>query len=257
MAYQNIRTETIDSQFRITLDREGKPNPINDLTVEELDAALDEFEETDAARVLTITGSERAFATGADIGYLNDWVSNGQYDGMLKFVRDGQVVMNRLDELRAPTIAAVDGYALGGGMELALACDFRFATTEATLGLPEIDLGMIPGWGGTQRLPALVGEATAKDLLLTGRHLDAQEALDIGLVDRVVEREALFTTLDDYVAALAEKPPETMGYMLDSVLAARRNPLEGGLTYELMCDMLASTTDETRDRIEAFLEKRA
>lgn len=257
MQYQNLRTETFDGQFRITLDREGKPNPINDRTVEELDAALDEFEEESGARVLTMRGTDNAFATGADISYLNDWVSNGNYDKMLQFVRDGQNVMDRIDELRSPTIAAVDGYALGGGMELALACDFRFATESATLGLPEINLGMIPGWGGTQRLPPLVGEATAKDLLLTGRHLDADEALDIGLVDRVVPESELGDTVDEYVETLAEKPEATMGYMLDSVLAARRNPLEGGLTYELMCDMLASTTDETHGLIEAFLEERS
>lgn len=257
MDYQNLSTKRTDSEFRITLDREGKPNPINDRTIAELDTAIDDFEADSEAHVLSITGSGGAFATGADINYLDDWISNGNYDLMLQFVREGQLVMDRIDELRSPTIAAIDGYALGGGMELALACDFRFVTTSATLGLPEIDLGMIPGWGGTQRLPPLVGEATAKDLLLTGKHVDADEAVEMGLVDRVVPEDELDAAVAEYAEVLAEKPEETMGYMLDSVLAARRNPLEGGLTYELMCDMLSSTTDETRDRIEAFLEERS
>lgn len=257
MDYQNLSTTRDSSEFRITMDREGKPNPINDRTIAELDDALDEFEADAEARVLTIAGSDGAFATGADINYLDDWVSNGNYDLMLQFVREGQLVMDRIDELRSPTIAAIDGYALGGGMELALACDFRFVTSSAKLGLPEIDLGMIPGWGGTQRLPPLVGEATAKDLLLTGKHVPAEEAVEIGLADRLVSEGELDDAVAEYAEVLAEKPQTTMGYMLDSVLAARRNPLEGGLTYELMCDMLSSATDETRDRIEEFLEERS
>lgn len=256
MPYSNLRTASDAGQFRITLDREGKPNPIDGATIEELHSAVDEFEASEA-RVLSFTGSEDAFATGADLKYLNEWVADNNYDEMLQFVRKGQLIMQRIDELDSPTIAAIDGYALGGGMELGLACDFRFAADTATLGFPEIDLGMVPGWGGTQRLPPLVGESTAKDLLLTGKHLDADEAAEIGLVDRVVAPTDLLDAVDEYAAELTDKPEEATGYMLESVLAARENPLEGGLSYELMCDMLASATPESRQRINAFIEERS
>lgn len=254
MEYENVRKTAIGRQFRITLDRKDKPNPIDGRTLRELNDAITSFEASDQ-RVLSITGSGTAFATGADISQVEEWFSNDDYGDMLRFVREGQNLMNRIDELRAPSIAAIDGYALGGGMELALACDFRFAADSATLGLPEINLGMIPGWGGTQRLPALVGESTAKDLLLTGRQLDAREAHELGLVDRIAESDELLNTVDEYAETLGEKPVETVGYMLDSIHAARENPLEGGLTYELMCDILSSLTDETRERTAEFIEQ--
>jgi enoyl-CoA hydratase/carnithine racemase len=251
-----LATGTHDGQFRITIDVPDKPNPISDATLSELDAALDDFEAS-AASVLSITGAGGSFATGADIHVMNEWIEAGRADELLSFVRQGQLVMDRIDQLRAPTIAAVDGYALGGGLELALACDFRFAAEGATVGFPELGLGMIPGWGGTQRLPPLVGESTAKDVLLTSRHLDAGEAAEMGLVDRVTAEGDLLDEVDDYAATLADQPDDAMGYMLDSVLAARENPMEGGLAYELLCDMLASGTDETQARIANFVEERS
>jgi enoyl-CoA hydratase/carnithine racemase len=251
-----LSTEALDGQFRITIDVPDKPNPVDATTLSELDAAIDDFEDSEAA-VLSVAGADGIFATGADIHAMNEWLEAGRADELLSFIRQGQLVMDRIDRLRAPTIAAVDGYALGGGLELALACDFRFAAEGATLGFPELDLGMIPGWGGTQRLPTIVSEPVAKDLLLTARRIDAEEAAELGIVDRVVDGDDLLDEVDDYAATLADQPEEAMGYMLDSVLAARENPMEGGLAYELVCDLLASGTDETKARIAAFVEERS
>lgn len=252
MAYDNIDSQTIGSEHRVTLNRPEKPNPINDQTITELNAVLDEFEADDETRVFVVTGTGDAFATGADISYLEEWISEENWDEMLRFVREGQLLMNRIDRLDAPTIAAINGYALGGGLELALAFDFRFAAESATVGLPEIDLGLLPGWGGTQRLPQIVGHSTAKDILLTGKHLDAEDAAEIDLVDRVITDEKLLDETNAYAETLGEKPPETMEYLLESVRMGGENPIEGGLTYELMNNMLSAFTDEAHQRTNAF-----
>lgn len=254
MAYENIGSQKDGIQHRVTLDRPGKPNPINEQTINELNDVLDKFESDEETRVFVVTGTDNAFATGADITYLDEWISGGNWDEMLKFVREGQLLMNRIANLEAPTIAAVNGYALGGGLELALAFDFRFAAESATLGLPEIDLGMLPGWGGTQRLPKVVGHSTAKDMLLTGKHLSADEAAELDLVDKVFADGELLVGVDEYTDELAEKPPKTMKYMLEAVRVSGENPMEGGLTYELMNDMLSAFTDEAQQRTEAFIE---
>lgn len=255
MAYENIDSRISGALHLVTLDRPGKPNPIDDRTIAELNAVLDEFEADEETRVLVVTGTENAFATGADISYLEDWISAGNWDEMLRFVREGQRLTNRIERLDAPTIAAINGYALGGGLELALAFDFRFAAESATLGLPEIDLGLLPGWGGTQRLPRVVGHSTAKDMLLTGKHLDADRAAEIDLVDRVFADGKLLTEASAYAEELAAKPPETMQYLLEAVRVGGENPLDGGLTYELMNNMLSAFTDEARRRTQSFAEE--
>lgn len=252
MGFETIRTERAESTFSITIDREEKPNPISGETLDELDEALTTIEEESPA-VVTVTGSGGTFATGADLEELDDWWAEQRWDRMMEFVRHGQQVVNRIDELPVPTIAAIDGYALGGGLELALACDLRFATDGSQVGFPEIDLGMLPAWGGTQRLPGLVGASVAKDMLLTGRRLDAEEAAAIGLVDRVVEDGELLEFAEDYADTLAEKPPVTVGYVLEAVRASREAPSDGGFAVELQNDMLSIFTDEAQRRTAAFL----
>jgi enoyl-CoA hydratase/carnithine racemase len=255
MAYDLLETSDSDGHVNVTLANPDKPNPINGQLQRELDAVLDDVEADDSTTVLSITGQGGSFAVGADIGEMHGWFRNEEWDELMRFLRDGQRLMTRVSDLPVTTVAGVNGYALGGGLELALACDLRFASASATLGFPEVDLGMIPGWGGTQRLPRVVGQSAAKDLLLTGRHVDADEALDIGLVDRVVDDGGLDDAVDEYAATLAEKPAHTMQYMLEAVETGATGPIETGLSYELMCDMLASFSDETAARVEAFVEK--
>ena len=256
MAYDLIETSDRDGHVRVTLANDDKPNPINGQLQRELDSVLDDVEADDSTTVLSITGRGGSFAVGADVSEMHAWFQAGEWDELMRFLRDGQQLMTRVSELPVTTIAGVNGYALGGGLELALACDLRFASESATVGFPEVDLGMIPGWGGTQRLPRVVGKSAAKDLLLTGRHVDAEEALDVGLVDRVVADDELDDAVDEYAATLAEKPAHTMRYLLEAVETGSTGPIETGLSYELMCDMLASFSDETADRVEAFVEKR-
>lgn len=256
MANELLNTERTDSHLWIELANEDKPNPINGQLHDELNDVLDDVEANESVDVVSIVGRGNAFAVGADISEMNGWVQEGRWDEMMLFLREGQKLMTRVSDLPAVTIAGVNGYALGGGLELALACDLRFAAGSATVGFPEIDLGMIPGWGGTQRLPKVVGKSAAKDLLITGRHVPAEEALDMGLVDRVVDDDELATTVDEYAETLAEKPTHTLRYMLDAVETGATGPIETGLSYELMCDMFASFSDETATRVEAFVEDR-
>jgi enoyl-CoA hydratase len=253
MSYETLDVETTDHRRRVTIDRAGKPNPMNRTVLDELDAAI-RAAEADPVRVLSIYGRGRVFASGSDLADIDRWFTEGAWDEMLRFLRRGQAVLSRLEALDLPTIAAIDGAALGGGCELALACDFRIASERSEFGFPEIDLGMIPGWGGTQRLPALVGTSTAKDLLLTARRVDGQEAAEMGLVTRVVDDGELEATVDAFASTLAEKPPTATSQLLAAVDAGAESPLETGLSHELVSDMLASTTEEAKRRTKAFVE---
>ncbi len=253
MTYDHIDVERRDDQFHIVLDRAPKPNPMNDTTITEMDAAIDEFEAGDE-RVLVVRGAGDVFSVGGDISFMEPLVTGEKWDELMTFLRRGQETFTRLSELRRPTIAAVEGYALGGGLELALACDLRFATESTALGVPEVNIGMIPGWGGTQRLPRVVGKSAAKDMLLTGRHVPAPEAAEMGLVDEVVADGNLDDYAAEYAADLAEKPPETVKLILESVQEGGSNPLSGGLTYELTCNMFAGFTDEAQARLTEFVD---
>ncbi|MFB6353071.1 MAG: enoyl-CoA hydratase/isomerase family protein [Halobacteriales archaeon] len=254
MSGSTVATDTIGRQRRIRFEHEAKPNPIGVGTLDELEAAIAAVEADDDVAVVSFAGAGGAFATGADLSELADWWEEGRWDRLVEFVHRGQQVVDRIDGLVVPTIAAIDGYALGGGLEVALACDFRFASGEAQLGTPEVELGMLPAWGGTQRLPALVGESTALDLLLSGRRVEAAEAESLGLVDRVVDDDELLAVVDDYAADLAEKPAETVAHILDAVRAGRSRPTQGGLAVELRNDVLSIFTDEAQARTRAFLD---
>lgn len=254
MALELIEISIDSGHYHVTLANPDKPNPINSRLQSELHEVLDDVEEDDEATVLTVTGQDGSFAVGADISQMNAWFQGGEWDELVRFFRGGQELMVRIADLDVVTVAGINGYALGGGLELALACDVRLADGSAEVGFPEVDLGLIPGWGGTQRLPRVVGESTAKDLLVTGRHVDAEEALDIGLVDRVVEddlEEALF----DYAETLDEKPDHVLPYLLDAVETGADSPIETGLSYELLCNTYAAFSEETADLVAEFAEK--
>ncbi|WP_255171140.1 enoyl-CoA hydratase/isomerase family protein [Natrononativus amylolyticus] len=255
MAHALIETTESDGHVHITLANEEKPNPINAQLQKELNSVLGDLENDESVRVVSITGQGSSFAVGADISEMHGWLQNKEWDELMRFLRSGQELMSRISDLPVPTLASINGYALGGGLELALACDLRFASRSATVGFPEINLGMIPGWGGTQRLPNVVGQSTAKDILLTGRHIDSESALEMGLIDRVTADDQLDETVDDYAATIVEKPSHTTRYMLDAVEASKTDSTEMGLSHELMCDMFASFPAETTDRVESFMDR--
>jgi enoyl-CoA hydratase/carnithine racemase len=254
-----VETSVADGHHHLRLATPEKPNPIDDRLQDEVDAVLDDVEDDDDATVLTVTGTDGAFAVGADISKMNEWFKTGEWDELLGFLRAGQRLMSRIEALSVVTIAGVNGYALGGGLELALACDLRIAGASAEMGFPEVDLGMIPGWGGTQRLPAVVGPSTAKDLLVTGRRVDAAEADAIGLVDRVVSDEDVEDELFEYADTLTKKPPHTLRYLLDAVETGvggdARGATETGLSHELVSNAFACFEEETARRVAEFADR--
>jgi enoyl-CoA hydratase len=235
----------------LTLDRPEALNALSFATLRELDAALDEVGAGDA-RALFVTGAgDRAFCAGADIKELMDRpLAQGRRD-----MANGQRILSRFGTLPMPSFALINGYAFGGGLELALACNFRLALKTARLGLPEIKLGLIPRYGGTQRLPRLVGEARALEVVMTGRTVNADEAERIGLVNRLVD--------GDLIAAGKSFAREMTGYGLpalalarDAVTRALDVPLAEGLKLEADLNTLAFQTADATEGMTAFLEKR-
>ncbi len=236
----------------ITIERPEALNALNNDLLYELGVALELAQADLGVRALILTGSGRAFVAGADIANLqklNDTFSGRE--GALA----GQDVMNTLAALPIPTIAAINGFALGGGLELALAADLRVASRDAKLGLPEVGLGLIPGYGGTQRLPRLIGQGRAFDLIFTGRHVGAEEALQLGLVNRVV---------DDALAgakALAEltlkNAPIALGLAKEAIVRGLELGLSQGLEVEADLFGMALGTEDAKEGTNAFLEKRA
>lgn len=255
MANELLEVDVSDGHYHVALSNPDKPNPINDQVQEELGEVLDDVEGDPDAVALTLTGSGGSFAVGADIDRMLDWFEREAWDDLMRFLRAGQRLTSRIDALDVVTVAGVNGYALGGGLEIALACDVRIAGESATMGFPEVDIGMVPGWGGTQRLPATVGESTAKDLLVTGRHVDAAEARDVGLVDRVVADDGLEDELYAYAETLAEKPDHVLPYILDAVEGGAAAGMDARLSHELVCDTFACFEDETAQLLADFADR--
>ena len=251
MDYQNILVETRGRVGLVTLNRPKALNALNDVLMDELGAALLAFDADAGIGAIVITGSEKAFAAGADIGAMKDW----SYMDVFKseYISRNWETLRRV---RKPVIAAVAGYALGGGCELAMMCDFIIASDSAKFGQPEIKLGIIPGAGGTQRLPRAVGKAKAMDLVLTARTMDAAEAERAGLVSRVVPAAAL---LDEALAAATA----IAGHSLPAVMMAKEaisrayeSPLSEGILFERrLFHSLFATTDQ-KEGMAAFIEKR-
>ncbi|MEF8818383.1 MAG: enoyl-CoA hydratase-related protein [Haloferacaceae archaeon] len=249
-----VRVAVADGVARLTVDRPDARNALDRTTRDDLLAALDDLEaDGSGARVVVITGSDGsgAFVSGADLGELRERTAEEQRAEMA-FPR----LYERVATCRWPTVARVNGYALGGGCELALACDIRVASTEARLGQPEITLGMMPGGGGTQRLPRLVGPGRAAELALTGEAVDAERAAEIGLVLDAVPPEEL----DDRVAALADRiaahAPGAVEATVDALRASERLPLDEGLRYERERFLEVFAHENRREGIDAFREDR-
>jgi enoyl-CoA hydratase/carnithine racemase len=253
MAYEAIRYELADGIATITLNRPAVHNAMNERMREELTACFGELARSEDARVVVVTGTgERAFSAGADIReFVAPQVPVRFRDGRRRV--DFRAAMDRCPQ---PIIAAIRGFALGGGLELALACDIRIAGEDSQLGLTEVNLAIIPGGGGTQRLPRLVGRGKALEMILTGARIDAREALRIGLVERVVPATDVLSSAQALARTLAEKAPVALRYAKEAVVKGLGLPLEDGLRLENDLATLLRTTDDRIEGAKAFLEKR-
>lgn len=238
----------------LTVNRPRKLNALNRATLEELGRALDEVEADPGIRVLILTGEgDRAFVAGADLGELQRLDARGAVEA----ARFGQKLFRRLERSRVITLAAVNGFALGGGCELALACDLRVAAENAQFGLPETTLGLIPGYGGTQRLPRLVGRGVALEMILTGRRVGAEEALRLGLVNRVVPAAGLLEEARSLAGSLLAVGPLAVRAARRAVDLGLDLGLDAGLEVEALEFGNLFASADAAEGMTAFLEKRA
>lgn len=237
----------------LTLDNPGKLNALSVEMLDALAAHLDAVEGDDAVRAVVITGAgDKAFAAGADIGHMREATVAEARD----YAAAGHALFNRVEAFPKPVIAAINGYALGGGCELVLACDIRIAADTARLGQPEVNLGIFPGWGGTQRLPRLTSPGVAKELILTGRHVDASEALAIGLVNHVHPAGEVVDRAVAMGELIAAKSPLAVATAKRLVNAALEDGYADALGRELAAFGDAFATEDQREGMAAFFEKR-
>ncbi len=252
-SYDNLLLDRDGAVATLTVNRPKVLNALNAATMDDLRRALGELRGDDDVRAVVITGAgDKAFIAGADI---NELAVQTPVDGREHGLR-GQHVLQVLENLGKPVIAAINGFALGGGCELAMACTLRIAADTAKLGQPEINLGLIPGYAGTQRLARLVGRGRALEMLLTGDMVGADEAYRIGLVNRVVPAAELMKEAKALAASLAAKAPVALRYIIDAVNRGLDMPFAEGARFEATLFGLVSTTEDMREGTRAFLEKR-
>jgi enoyl-CoA hydratase len=251
-SYETLLVERRDRVALITINRPDKRNALNIKTREEGAAALDELAQDDSVRVVIFTGAgDKAFIAGADIGEFAGRTAVAQRSVML-----GRSLFTAIDNFPKPVIAMINGYCLGGGNELAMACDLRVASETATFGQPEINLGIIPGGGGTQRLTRLVGEGKAMELILTGEMIDARTAAAIGLINMVVPAADLEAKTMELANRIAEKSPIALRMAKEAVKLASRSNLDEGLRREIDLFALCFSSEDKDEGVKAFLEKR-
>lgn len=253
MAFETLLYE-VDAEgvATITINRPDKLNALNTTVIGELEAAFRQARADNGVKGVVLTGAgEKSFVAGADI---RQFTELGPLDGH-RFAIKGQAVFNRIEEMTKPVVAAVNGYALGGGCELAMACHLRVASDNAIFGQPEVNLGLIPGYGGTQRLPRLVGRGIALELILTGDRISAQRAYEIGLANRVVAQDELIATAKKMVLVISNKAPVAVSMAMDAVRASEL-PMREGLRYEAALFGQACATLDFREGVTAFLERR-
>jgi enoyl-CoA hydratase len=252
---ESFETLRLDRQGRvaiITINRPDKRNALNIKTREEGAALLDQLREDDSVGVVVFTGAgDKAFVAGADIGEFAGRTAITQRD-----VMTSRSLFTAIDTFPKPVIAMINGYCLGGGCELALACDIRIASENASFGQPEINLGIIPGGGGTQRLPRLVGEGKAMEMILTGEIIDARTAFSIGLVNHVVPADQLQAKTLELANRIAEKSPIALQLAKEAVKLASKSNLDEGLRREVDLFALCFSTEDKNEGVSAFLEKR-
>jgi enoyl-CoA hydratase len=253
MSYETIGCERDGGVAEVTVRRPAKLNALNAQTVAELTAVFRELAADEDVGAVVLTGEgEKAFVAGADIGEL----ANLTADQAERLAARGQALMDLVENLGKPVVAAVNGFALGGGCELAMACTFRYAAAGAKLGLPETGLGLIPGYGGTQRLPRLVGRGRALELILTGDMIDAEAACAMGLVNRVLPAEELLPAARKTAAKLAGKSPLTLRAALKAVNEGLAQNQDGGCRLEAALFGVCGSSEDAREGCAAFLEKR-
>ncbi len=253
MSYEQILLERSNSVLIVTISRPKVLNALNAATLDELESAMADAASDPTVRVIVITGAgEKSFVAGADITELAVQTPVGGRD----HARRGQRLFDRIERLGKPVIAAINGFALGGGCELAMACTMRIAADTARLGQPEINLGLIPGYAGTQRLARLIGRGRALELLLTGDPVNAADAWRLGLVNRVVPAATLMEETMKLAHAMATKPAVAVRYILDAVASGLEMPFAEAEDHEATLFGLVSTTDDMREGTRAFLEKR-
>ena len=250
--FESIIYEKDRGRARITLNRPDKLNALNNATIGELLHAFDAVAADDRVRAAILTGAgDKAFVAGADISELAQQTAITARPLALR----GQRLMNTIEACPKPVVAAVNGYALGGGCELALACHIRTASDNAQFGLPEVTLGIIPGYGGTQRLPRIVGKGRALELILTAQRVNAEEALRIGLVNKVFPAATLMAETEKLVRRVLGMGPVAVRFALDAVNHGSDMPLRDGLNFEATFFGLLAGTEDCREGMKAFLEK--
>ncbi len=253
MSYQNILLKINESVAIVTVNRPEKLNALNSGTIEELKEVFAELNKNENISAVIITGSgEKAFVAGADISELNKL----NMISAKTFSEKGQDVFNLIENLNKPVIAAVNGFALGGGCELALACHIRLASENAKFGQPEVNLGIIPGYGGTQRLTRLVNSGRALEYILTGDMIDANEAFRIGLVSRIYPKEELMTKAVEMANKITTKAGNAVRFAVKAVKAADSVSMKQGQDYEASLFALCCGTEDFKEGTSAFLEKR-
>lgn len=253
MAYENLLVDVSGRIATVTINRPKALNALNPATVRELSAAVEEISRRDDVGVVLLTGAgEKAFVAGADISEMRNFTAVQA----LEFAFFGQRVLERIEQSPKPVIGVINGYALGGGCELAMACDILIAADTARFGQPEVNLGIIPGFGGTQRLPRLVGRNLAKELVLTGEMISAQRAYEIGLVNRVVPQTELMNTAREIAGKILSKGPLAVGAAKSAMNRGLDLDLQNACALEANAFAVTFATEDGSEGMTAFLEKR-
>ncbi|MDM5247953.1 enoyl-CoA hydratase-related protein [Lysinibacillus sp. G4S2] len=252
MIYKSLLVEVENNIATITINR-PPVNPLNTQVFNELSDVFSKLDEEDDVRAIVLTGSgEKAFVAGADISEM----AGLDLVGINKMNKVSRSVFTQIENSTKPVIAALNGMALGGGLELALVCDLRISTEKAKFAFPEVGLGIIPGGGGTQRLPKIVGQGIAKELLYFGEMFDAVRALELGIVNKVVPAEEVIPVAKEWSKKLAQKPPVALQMVKQAVNAGSNTDIESGLIIEAACFGNAFSTEDRKEGLNAFVEKR-
>jgi enoyl-CoA hydratase len=253
MSYENLLVEKQDETLWIIVNRPDKLNALNQMTISELDLAIIEADRDEAVHAVVISGAgNKAFVAGADIGEL---ATLGPVEAKA-FSRRGQAIFDRIENFGKPVVAAVNGFALGGGCELAMACHLRVAARNAVFGQPEVKLGLIPGYAGTQRLPRLVGRGRGLEILLTGRNVSAEEAERIGLVNLVCDEGELVSTVDELLGRILANGPLAVSHCIEAVNHGLDLPFDDACLLEATLFGIGAASEQMREGTSAFLEKR-
>lgn len=252
MDFKNLLIEKNEGICTVKINNPQTLNALNAEVLNELEAAFDLIRDDNEVHVIVITGEGKAFVAGADIAYMRDLDPSGAK----KFSEDGSRVFRKIETLNKVVIAAVNGFALGGGCELAMACDMRIASTKAKFGQPEVGLGIIPGFSGTQRLARLIGMGRAKELIFTGSHIDAEEAYRIGLVNKVTEKENLMEETYKIADKIKSNSRVAIKYAKEAINRGTETDIDTGIAYEANVFGLCFASVDQEEGMGAFIEKR-